>query len=457
MNFASGSAQTSRPAAFQCREIRDRLTGKTLRTYRHASGLQVMNLPRPGFSRRFAAIAVPYGSIHTWFANQNQTWQVPPGTAHFLEHCLFSRDDGGGLLGRMSGLGASANAYTTHDHTLYYFTAVHHDSAALELYLDAIFQPYLEKDRIEAERPIILAELDQYHDDPEARCYMRLMENLYVNHPIRLDIGGTAESVRAIGSGDLQAVWQQFYQPSRLLLTLAGDWDETGILELLDRRLDKFKPADGTSGPAQAAYPLEPAHPGQAASVLRMDVAAPSFLVGIKDPVLLPGQELTGKDLAIRQQAGHLLFEALLSPASPLYDSLYADGLINDSFGFHYDCAENFAFLTCGGESSRPEQAAASVRDRLIRHFASGVDPSLFAIQKRAAAGGFVRSLDSVEQSGLVQAQCSLHGMNLFDYPELYDKIDYATACGMMAFLADPACYSATIMHPLEVTVSHEL
>lgn len=449
MNKQAPSAGLSLPDGFHCRESHDPLTGKILRTYRHTCGLIIKVLPRPGFSRRFAAVTVPYGSIHTAFGNDRQTWQVPAGTAHFLEHCIFSRDEGGGLLGRLSELGASANAYTTHSHTLYYFSTVNHFSEALELYLDVILQPYLEEDRVAAERPVILAELDQYRDDPDTRCYMNLIENMYSAHPVRQDIGGSAESVKSIASADLKAVWQHFYQPGMLSLTLAGDLDEAGLLERIARRL----PA-GNASRIRHILPEEPSYPARQSGNLQMDVGAPSFLVGIKDPQLAPGREMTGRALVTRQRAARLLFDTMLSPVSPLYDSLYADGLINDSFGFHYACEENFAFLACGGESSRPEEAAAAVRDGMISYFRAGVDAAMFEIQKRAAAGDFVRSLDSVEHSGMVQAQCNLHDIDLFDYPELYDKIDCATACSMMGFLADPACYSVSILHPLEVTAN---
>jgi predicted Zn-dependent peptidase len=244
-------------------------------------------------------------------------------------------------------------------------------------------------------------------------------------------------------------------------LTLAGDLDETEILARLAARMASYRQtADVSSGtvPARSrvVLPDEPPLPVRASGAQNMDVAAPSFLVGIKDPALAPGREMTGRNLVERQRAARLLFDTLLSPVSPLYDSLYADGLINDSFGFHYACEESFAFLACGGESSQPEQAAITLRDNLVRHFTGGIAPELFDIQKRAAAGDFVRSLDSVEHSGLVQAQCNLHGIDLYDYPELYDKMDCNTACGMMAFLADPASYSVALLHPLEVTATHE-
>jgi predicted Zn-dependent peptidase len=51
------------------------------------------------------------------------------------------------LLGKLSALGASANAYTSHTHTLYYFSSVRYFEQTLDLYLDAILNPYLENDR----------------------------------------------------------------------------------------------------------------------------------------------------------------------------------------------------------------------------------------------------------------------------------------------------------------------
>lgn len=440
------------PTGFTREDRCDPMTGKVLHTYRHQCGMMVKVLPRPGFSRRFAAVTVPYGAIHTAFTDGTETWQVPSGTAHFLEHCVFSRDDEGGLMGKLASLGASANAYTSHSHTMYYFSTVHQFEKALDFYLDAILTPYLEIDRVEAERPVILAELDQYRDDPDTRCYMNLIENLYLNHPVRQDIGGTAESVNLITDSDLKNVWRHFYRPGQLSLTLAGDFDENLILEQLHLRLLKMKAELCKPGQIRSVLPAEPSAPAAAYGSLNMDVTTPSFLVGIKDPGLLPGSELDGRELVTRQRAARLLFDTLISPVSTLYDDLYAEGLINDSFGFHYACEESFAFLACGGESDQPEKAAAAVRDGLIRHFTDGVDAQMFEIQKRAAAGDFVRSLDSVEHCGMVQAQCNLHSIDLFDYPELYDKMDCATASRMLAFLADPSCYSVAVLHPLEVT-----
>ncbi len=432
---------TNHPHAFALIETIDPLTQHLLKTYRHVSGFVVKILPRPGFSRRFAALTVPYGSIHTSFERDGQTFVVPDGSAHFLEHCVFSRDDEGGLLGRLSELGASANAYTSHTHTLYYFSSVASFDIGLSQYLDAVLNPYLEADRIEAERPVILAELDQYLDDPDTVCYVQLLNHLYENHPVRQDIGGTADTVKQITSEHLKSIWSTFYQPGMLSLTLVGDLDEAKILNDLANRLAQAKPIAGRS-----VLPLEPTHPNHPLASRAMDVSAPSFLIGVKDPTISPQQPLLGRDLVMRQRMARLAFDTLLSPASTLYESLFDRGLINDSFGYHYACEPSFAFLAAGGESNDPLAAGEALIENLIAAYKQGLDPDLFEIQKRAAAGDFVRSLDSIEQSGLVQAQCNQHGLDLFDYPALYDKMNAEIAMKSLKFLGDRKSYSLSII-----------
>ena len=426
---------------FHVQETRDPLTGKKMQTWRHVSGMMIKVLPRPGFSKRFAAMTVPYGSIHQSFMVSGQKIDVPAGSAHFLEHCIFSRDDQGGLLGRLSALGASANAYTTHTHTMYYFSAVHHFERALKIYLSSVLMPYLEADRVEAERPVILAELGQYFDDPDNRCYMQLIENIYKNHPVRTDIGGTIDSVKKISSEDLKQIHSAFYRPGSLSLTIAGDFDETRIL----KEIAEFLPEK--PGPAvESVLPQEPVAVNSSGSEMFMDISAPSFLIGIKDPFILPQKPIEGLDLINRQRAARLMLDTLLSPVSPIYETLFSEGLINDSFGYHYSCENSFAFLAMGGEANDPQKTCEKLTELLSKALQQGVNKELFEIQKRAAAGDFVRSLDAVEHSGMVQAQCNLHGVDLFDYPLLYDKMEAGIAADMLSFISDTSNYSNSIV-----------
>jgi predicted Zn-dependent peptidase len=257
--------------------------------------------------------------------------------------------------------------------------------------------------------------------------------------------------VQAIVSGDLENAWRSFYQPSAMILTLAGDFDAEPLLCLIGSKLERA--SRGPIAPARLAWPPEPPLPSGASARLTLDVGAPSFLVGFKDPWFSQSAKISGRELAARQIAGRLLLGTLLSPSAPLYDGLFSEHLINDSFGYQYVCEESYAYVVCGGESPDPERAAAAVRDRLVSSFRKGHDAALFEIQKRVAAGDYVRSLDSVEHSGLAEAQSCQYGLDLFDYPAFYDKMDVATASRVLDFLANPSSCSIATIHQ-EVKVS---
>ena len=122
--------------------------------------------------------------------------------------------------------------------------------------------------------------------------------------------------------------------------------------------------------------------------------------------------------------------------------------MINDSFGWHFSWDTSYGLLACGGESAKPAEAAARLRESLAEACRKGLDELIFAAQKRAAAGEMVQALDSVERGGMVQARASLLPVDLFDYPSIYDKIDAVQALSQLSFLADPQAYVTALVEP---------
>jgi predicted Zn-dependent peptidase len=379
---------------------------------------------------------------------------VPAGTAHYLEHCIFSREeDGGGLLTQLSALGASANAYTSHTHTMYYFTTVDHFQEAFDLYFNAVIHPYLEQDRVEAERSIILQELDMYQDDPENQCFSKMLESLYFNHPVRIDIGGTSQSVAQITPEHLKTIQRYFYTPQALTVTVSGDIEEEEILTVLNRHLESLDCLPG--GSPAFFYPEEPAMISNTSISYEMDVSEESFLIGIKNPAVSPAAPLTGLQKVIHQKGGQLFFDMTLGSSSQIFETLYSEGLVNDSFAFQYVCEETYSYIAMGGESPDPRLAAKKLHRMLMDSFSAdlslpdhghdedsneaAVDPDAFELQKRVEAGDFVRSLDSVEHCGMSAAIAELSGLNIFDYPEIYDKMELKSVVDSMRFALDPA------------------
>jgi predicted Zn-dependent peptidase len=426
----------------------DPVTGGRIDTYEHSSGMTVHILPKDGFSKQFAGIAVPFGSIHNTFVSEGATHSLPAGTAHYMEHCVFSKDENGGLLAAMSSLGASANAYTSNTHTLYYFSTTENFGEILGKYLHAVLSPALDEERVEAERSIIVQELGMYRDDPDSRIYNELLKSLYASHPIREDIGGSEESVNQITVTHLETLSRRFYTASSVILTIAGNVSEQEVLAIAGRFADA---AGSAARPAEPDYlfPEEPREVCSTGTQTPMDVSVESFLLGYKDGSVDASHRLSGPEQIRHRRGGQLFCEMLLGKSSDIYETLFSKGLINDSFGYHYVCESTYAYLVVGGESEAPDEACSLLR-RLIREKV-GTPPNEqmaleFDIQKRAAAGNFVRSLDSVEHCGMSQVSAALAGINLFDFPDIYDTIRLDEVIGGLRFLLEDASGSEAII-----------
>ncbi len=430
------------PATFTQLTSEDQQSGRQLHTLQHSSGLLLKYLPFPGFAEKFSALTVPFGAIHASFQVAGKDHHLPAGTAHFLEHCAFLQNDAGGLTDKLARLGANANAYTTYDHTLYFFKTVDNFDQAFFSWLQSILEPELTKERVEAERPIIQAELAGYRDDPPARLSQLLLENMYRAHPVRNDIGGTSQSVDQIQAADLELAHRLFYAPGQLSLTLAGDLDLTGLLEQLDRYLAGLAWEKNRS--RMLAVP-EPGLPWSHGGQEQMDLAVPLFLLGCKGE---PDAAADSLARLTRQRTAALVLDTLLSPAAALSDTLYQEGLINGSFSYFYAAELDFMFLAAGGEAQDPEQAALRLQEGLVKATAAGLDRELFSAQKKAALGSVLRLADSAARSGLAQARLNLLGLDIFDYVPVYAKIDFDKALQQFSCLADPARYVTALIKP---------
>jgi predicted Zn-dependent peptidase len=430
----------------------DLLTGADMITYEHEGGFSCSLIPRPGFSKKYAGILIPFGSIHSNFDTLNGQIELPAGSAHYMEHCIFSKADHTGLLSELSALGANVNAYTSNTHTLYYFTCVDHFEQAFTKYLQAVLNPYLEPDRVESERKIILQEIKMHEDDPDSVAYNEVLESLYLSHPVRNEIGGTPESVKSITSEHLKFIRTNYYNPHSIRLTVAGDLSEQDLLRIVDGIELGKRPEDSF---LSVTFPQEESLVAEHEREKKMDVSMESFLIGIKNPFSGKNPAYAGQLVPSARQilqyrkGGQLLFEMMLGKTSELFETLYASGMINDSFGFHYVYEDTYSYLVAGGESLDPEKAADQVLNMLARAIESPIDPVEFEAQKRSSTGRFVRSLDIIESCGRSSAMASLSGVHLFDIPEIYAGIKADQILASLQFAQDRALSTRVLIRKI--------
>ncbi|MDD2213596.1 MAG: pitrilysin family protein [Oscillospiraceae bacterium] len=441
-------------------EKKDSLSHNMMYSYRHPSGFSLAVILKPGFHKRCAYLGVPCGAMdQTFYAaapepsftgsdSPAELIRVPAGTAHFMEYTVFGRqpESGWGLKQELSALGVEANAYTDYAATVFYFSCVDNFALALRQYFQAVCNPQISLTKIAAVRDIILCEIDMYADNPYNRLYKTAMSNAY-HQPNLADLWGSPETVLNIKEADLKAVAAAFYQPSALSLAIAGDFSEPEIRDILDMLADLISQMAVTGGGRPIMQP-EPDTVRVAEATIFDDVENEGFAIALKNPRINSQTPLDGGARSLHEMAGQVFFDSLLGEASPLYQTLYSEGLINESFFVEYNCDRTFACLMLGGETATPERAA----ERVLQGLSTAVlqqqyDPLLFDSLNRALAGAFLRSLDRVDQCCDRALKARMRNIDLLDYASIFSRINLEDTIQAMSFVSSPDVAARVYLH----------
>lgn len=363
--------------------------GERLFSCKLANGLSVFVFPKPGFLRTYAVLSANYGSIDSRFRRGNGTIiEAPPGIAHFLEHKLFEEEQGS-VFDNFAALGASVNAFTTNTQTSYLFSTIRGWSDALVQLISFVNRPFFTHENVAKEKGIIGQELRMYDDHPQHRVLSALLENIYHENPVRLDIGGTVESVWQITEKKLFDCYYTFYQPANMALAIAGDVQPERALSVIE---DHYPPWAHYNGPVERIYPDEPGTVVRAWSEQEMGISRSHYLLGFKHDPIWRGEEILRQQLIMS-----LAWRLITSRSSHWYNKLYDNNLVSDSFGASFTCHSQFAHSVIGCETDDPDRLHEELREiieglRQRRICATDVERL-----KRQLYGGHLASYDSFE------------------------------------------------------------
>ncbi|GLI07148.1 peptidase M16 [Paenibacillus tyrfis] len=381
------------------------------------NGLSVFVLPKEGFQKTYATFTTKYGSIDNDFQVEGETRRkVPDGIAHFLEHKMFEEPTGD-IFSLFAAQGASANAFTSFDRTAYLFSATEHIQENLSTLLNFVQNPYFTDANVEKEKGIIGQEINMYRDNPDWRAYFGLIETMYHKHPVHIDIAGTIESIAEITKEMLYECYHTFYHPSNMSLFVVGGVNPQEIMELIKQNQagKTFKP----QGTINRYFEDEPHQVKAARKVTVLPVSLPKCLFGCKEP----GQPLRGRELLKRELTMKVLLDVLVSPSSAIYQKLYDEQLISDSFGSEYNIAENYAFTVIGGDTKDPERLIGRVQEEIDQIKADGIASADFERSKKKKIGAFLRQLNSPEAIANEFTKYRFKGIDLFDILPVYEEL----------------------------------
>ena len=383
-------------------------------TWKTPSGLTVMVVPKPGFTKKVAYLMTDFGAIHTAYTQNGEAKTLPAGIAHYLEHKLFDMPENRDITGEFAALGANVNAFTSYDMTAYHFSCTEHFAENLELLLEFVTTPWFTEKSVQKEQGIIGQEIGMNEDNPDTRVFENLMGLLYKNHPIRVPILGTRETISRIDHKCLQACYEAFYRPENMFLCVLGDVD----IRLVENLAQRYFPVQSAPMPVRVRKWQEEMTAFRSKITDKMEVSMPMFQLGFKCEPLAEG------DLSLQQEiVGELAAEWLFGESSELYMQLYEQGLIDSSFGGGFETVEDVAVLTCGGDSKDPEAVYAAILAQAEKLLAEGLDEETFLRMKRSAMGRRIRGLDSFDSTAF--RLCAYHcaHADFFRFPEAYQAV----------------------------------
>ncbi len=305
------------------------------------------------------------------------------GASHLIEHLLFKgseRVSGRELNTRLDDLGASVNAYTGEETTVYHAACLPPDAGALLGLLSELLRPAFREEDVRLEREVVLEEIAMYADDPISRAFDELRRRAWNGHPLGHLVLGTPQTVAGLTAQRLKGDFAARYGARNIVLAACGnfDWDE---LTSLAGRL--------TKGWSQATFSrtLSPHTFTPALHLLpERDLARVQFAL------LAPGFSATHP----LRHAAAVLAEALGGDNGRLYWSLVDPGLA-DGFDLSHAEFEDTGTFEAGWscDPARAQETLSIVRGELGHVQLEGLTPAELTRARNKLAAGTALSAET--------------------------------------------------------------
>ncbi len=150
------------------------------------------------------------------------------GVSHFLEHMVFkgtptrSADD---VNREFDAMGASNNAFTSEEHTVYYASVLpEYQTDALRL-LGDMMRPALREEDFNTEKQVIIEEIRMYEDQPPFGADDKIKAAFFGQHPLAHSVLGTVDSITGLKVDAMREYFQRRYSPANMTLVAAGRVD----------------------------------------------------------------------------------------------------------------------------------------------------------------------------------------------------------------------------------------
>ncbi|WP_226034898.1 M16 family metallopeptidase [Aquibacillus saliphilus] len=207
-----------------------------LQKYVCQNGLRVVMEDIPAVRSVTLGIWIRTGSRNEGKANN--------GISHFLEHMFFkgtntrtARD----IAEAFDAIGGQVNAFTSKEYTCFYAKVLDtHKAYALEILADMFFNSLFDQEEMEKEKNVVLEEIKMSEDTPDDIVHDLLSQASYGQHPLAFPILGSEQTLASFKPKDLRDYMDTNYSPENIVISVAGNIDETFFNEI-EKYFGKYK------------------------------------------------------------------------------------------------------------------------------------------------------------------------------------------------------------------------
>ena len=386
-----------------------------IRRSEHDSGMRLVTERMPGVRSATLGVWVTIGS-------RDENDRIS-GASHFLEHVLFKGTRTRSALDiaeAFDAVGGDLNAFTAKEHTAFYARVLDRDlPMAIDHLADMLQDSVIRAADLDAERQVILEEINMHEDAPDELVHDLFMQTLWPGDPLGRAVLGTVETVSSISRDQVRRFWKQHYVPGNFVVAAAGNIDHDAVGEMLTERM-VHRPEVAARG-SMIRRPSDPPGPSGRSAVRHRATEQAHICLGTA---------------GLARSDPHRYAFSLVNDAvgggmsSRLFQEIREKrGLVYSVYAYHSMFARTGAFVVYAGTTpSKARDVMHIVRDQLQDVAENGLTDEEVERSRSHIKGAMVLSLEdtSSRMSRLGKSEMA-HG-EVITLDEVLEKLDAVTA-----------------------------
>lgn len=384
-------------------------------TREYKSGFRAKVIRRPLFAQKFMGIIVDFGGSDP---------QKLCGGAHFLEHKLFTKKNGD-ISQRFEAVGASTNAFTTYNETMFYASFTEHWRQVLPLIFELVGTTHFTKSNVTKEAKTIAQELAMYQDDPNWQVNYELMQMMFPKTNLAEDLTGTKASLKKMTPEILQEIYDNNYISGRMEFVACGGFSENQTKEVL-REVGKLESKYLISKKVAPKKLTLVSPQKQHNTIIESDLATSRVGIGIR----LPDFEKVDLKNSTAQTIFEMMLQAKLGVTSPWFERMQKQGILNSPMELQVSYTTEGNFATIIGASNKPDLFLENIKSQLLE---VPITKEAFVFQKKEALAQTIREFDDLSTVAIEEAEYGLENEDFntaayviqsLSFSEFYTAID---------------------------------